>query len=49
MVKGIPPKRDFPMKEDYEDIDRRRQVDIAIQLLETMGNARDDKVGRTDR
>ena len=48
MVKGVPPKRDFPMKESYEGIHRKRQVDIAIQLFDAMGIARDDKERRTD-
>ena len=48
MVKGVPPKRDFPMKESYEGIHRKRQVDIAIQLFDVMGITRDDKERRTD-
>ncbi len=48
MVQGVPPKRDFPMKEAYEGIHRKRQVDIAIQLFEAMGIAREDKERRTD-
>jgi predicted oxidoreductase (fatty acid repression mutant protein) len=30
MMSGVPPKRDFPMKESYEGIHRQRQVDIAV-------------------
>jgi nitroreductase len=48
MVKGVPPKRDFPMKEAYEGDHRQRQVAIAVQLFEAMGIARDDKERRTD-
>jgi len=48
MVKGVPPKRDFAMKEAYDGIHRQRQVDIAVQLFDAMGIARDDKVRRTD-
>ena len=48
MVKGVPPKRDFPMKEAYEGIHRKRQVDIAVQLFDAMGIAREDKERRTD-
>ena len=48
MLAGVPPKRDFPMKEAYEGVHRKRQVDIAVQLFEAMGIARDDKVARTD-
>lgn len=47
-LQGIPPKRDFPTKEAYEGIHRKRQIDIAVQLFEAMGIARDDKEGRTD-
>jgi len=48
MLAGVPPKRDFPMKESYEGAHRKRQVDIAVQLFEAMGIARDDKARRTD-
>jgi nitroreductase len=48
MMNGVPPKRDFPMKESYEGIHRQRQVEIAVQLFEAMGIARDDKERRTD-
>ena len=48
MLSGVPPKRDFPMKEAYEGIHRKRQVDIAVQLFDAMGITRDDKVRRTD-
>ncbi len=48
MLSGIPPKRDFPMKEAYEGLHRKRQIDVAVQLFEAMGIARDDKSGRTD-
>ena len=48
MIAGVPPKRDFPMKEAYEGVHRRRQIDVAVQLFDAMGIARDDKVRRTD-
>ena len=48
MLSGVPPKRDFPMKEAYDGIHRKRQVDIAIQLFDAMGIAREDKERRTD-
>lgn len=48
MMSGVPPKRDFPMKEKYEGIHRQRQIDIAVQLFEAMGIARDDKEKRMD-
>lgn len=48
MLGGVPPKRDFPMKESYEGLHRERQVGIAVQLFDVMGIARDDKARRTD-
>ena len=48
MLSGVPPKRDFPMKESYEGIHRERQVGIAVQLFDVMGIAREDKARRTD-
>jgi nitroreductase len=48
MMNGVPHQRDFPMKEEYEDLHRKRQVEIAVQLFEAMGIARDDKARRTD-
>ncbi len=48
MMAGVPPKRDFPMKEKYEGIHKQRQVGIAVQLFEAMGIARDDKEKRMD-
>ena len=48
MVAGVPPKRDFPMSEAYEGLHRKRQIDVAVQLFDAMGIARDDKARRTD-
>lgn len=48
MMSGVPPKRDFPMKEKYEGIHKQRQVGIAVQLFEAMGIARDDREKRMD-
>lgn len=48
MVAGVPPKRDFPMREAYEGVHRQRQINVAVQLFEAMGIARDDKLRRTD-
>jgi len=48
MINGVPPKRDFPMKEAYEGEHRKRQVAIAVQLFDAMGIERDDKARRTD-
>ncbi len=48
MVAGVPPKRDFPMREAYEGVHRQRQINVAVQLFEAMGIARDDTPRRTD-
>lgn len=48
MLSGVPPKRDFPMKEKYEGIHRQRQIEVAVQLFEAMGIARDDAPRRQD-
>ncbi|MGH1351868.1 MAG: nitroreductase [Methyloligellaceae bacterium] len=48
MLSGVPPKRDFPMKEGYEGIHRQRQIDVAVQLFEAMGIERHDKERRQD-
>lgn len=48
MISGVPPRRDFPMKEAYEGIHRERQIEIAVQLFEEMGITREDKAGRQD-
>lgn len=45
---GKPHVRDFPYKEEYEGEHRKRQIDVAIQLFEAMGIARDDKEKRLD-
>ena len=45
---GKPHVRDFPYKEDYEDVHRKNQIDVAIQLFEAMGIERDDKEKRMD-
>ena len=34
MVAGVPPKRDFPMREAYEGVHRQRQINVAVQLFE---------------
>lgn len=48
MLAGAQPKRDIVTHGPYEGIHRKRQVDIAIQLFEAMGIARDDKEMRQD-
>ena len=48
MMAGVKPNRDFPMKEAYEGLHRQRQIDVAIQLFDAMGIARDDKAKRMD-
>lgn len=48
MLAGAQAKRDIVTHGPYEGIHRKRQVDIAIQLFEAMGIARDDKAMRQD-
>jgi nitroreductase len=48
MISGVKPKRDFPMTDAYEGIYRKRQIEIAVQLFEAMGIARDDKERKRD-
>ena len=48
MLAGVPPKRDFPMKEAYDGLHRKRQIDVAVQLFDAMGIAREDKERRMD-
>ncbi len=45
---GKPHVRDFPYKEQYDGVNRQRQIDVAIQLFEVMGIERDDKEKRTE-
>jgi nitroreductase len=48
MLAGVPPKREFPMRESYEGIHRKRQIEVAVQLFDAMGIAREDTERRTD-
>ena len=48
MLAGVKPTRDFPTNEGYTGVHRDRQVEIAVQLFEAMGIARDDKEKRQD-
>lgn len=49
MLAGAKVDREIPVHEDgYKGIHRQRQVEIAIQLFEAMGIARDDKERRQD-
>lgn len=48
MLAGAPVKRDIVSHGAYEGVHRKRQVDIAVQLFEAMGIARDDKERRQD-
>jgi len=48
MLAGVPPKREFPMRESYEGIHRKRQIEVAVQLFDAMGIGRDDTERRTD-
>ncbi len=48
MLAGAKPQRDIFTHGPYEGEHRRRQVEIAVQLFEAMGIARDDKPRRQD-
>jgi nitroreductase len=45
---GKPHVRDFPYKEDYEGVHRKRQIEVAVQLFEVMGISREDKQKRME-
>ncbi|MGY8961776.1 MAG: nitroreductase [Alphaproteobacteria bacterium] len=45
---GVPAQREIPTHGAYQGIHRQRQVNVAIQLFEAMGIARDDKEMRQD-
>jgi nitroreductase len=48
MLAGAKVQREIPMGHGYEGIYRQRQIEIAVQLFEAMGIARDDKEMRQD-
>jgi nitroreductase len=48
MVSGSAVDREITLNHGYEGAHRDRQVEIAVQLFEAMGIARDDKVRRQD-
>lgn len=48
MLKGVPPQKEVRGSDAYEGPHRLRQVEIAVQLFEAMGIARDDKEKRQD-
>ncbi len=48
MVAGSSIDREITLNHGYEGAHRDRQVEIAVQLFEAMGIARDDKVRRQD-
>ena len=48
MLAGAKPQRDIISHEAYEGVHRQRQIDIAIQLFQAMGIARDNKQQRQD-
>ena len=49
MLAGAEVQREFPVRADgYQGIHRQRQVEVAVQLFEAMGIARDDKERRQD-
>lgn len=48
MLAGAKVQREIPVGHGYEGIHRQRQVEVAVQLFEAMGIARDDKEMRQD-
>jgi len=48
MLNGVPPAKESRGIGSYEGDHRQRQIDIAVQLFEAMGIARDDKAKRQD-
>lgn len=48
MLAGVPPSKESRGTGPYEGAHRQRQVEIAIQLFQAMGIARDDKERRQD-
>ncbi|MFP6746158.1 MAG: nitroreductase [Alphaproteobacteria bacterium] len=48
MLAGAEVQREIPMPGGYEGIHRQRQIEVAVQLFEAMGIARDDKERRQD-
>ncbi|MFP6706895.1 MAG: nitroreductase [Alphaproteobacteria bacterium] len=49
MLAGAEVQREIPVRADgYQGIHRQRQVEVAVQLFEAMGIARDDKERRQD-
>lgn len=48
MLKGVPPAKESRGIGSYEGEHRQRQVEIAVQLFQAMGIARDDKDKRQD-
>ncbi|SFM50286.1 nitroreductase [Halopseudomonas yangmingensis] len=48
MLNGVPPSKESRGIGSYEGAHRQRQVEIAVQLFEAMGIARDDKEKRQD-
>jgi nitroreductase len=43
---GVPVKREFAYVEDYKNVHRQHQIDVAVQLFEVMGIGRQDKEKR---
>ncbi|MEH6565274.1 MAG: nitroreductase [Halopseudomonas sp.] len=48
MLNGVPPAKESRGIGSYEGGHRQRQIEIAVQLFEAMGIARDDKAKRQD-
>ena len=48
ILAGEKPRRDFPIKEEYEGVYRERQVGVAIQLFEAMEIERENRRKRAE-
>ena len=48
MVNGAAPQREISMNHGYEGVHRDRQIELALQLFESMGIAWEDKERRRD-
>ena len=48
MVNGAAPQREISLNHGYEGVHRERQIEIAVQLFDSMGIAWDDKDRRRD-
>lgn len=48
MMAGAAPQREIPIRDGYEGVHRKRQIEVAVQLFEAMGIEWGDKERRRD-